>query len=129
MTAKEYLYQAFRLDQKIKSKLEQVVNLRDMAAKAMSSINAERVSGTTKRCPMENALIKLVDLEHEINDDIDQLMALKRELACVFGKIDNQACRLLLELRYLAGKNWAEVAKIMGYEVRWIYQMHGKALQ
>ena len=129
MNAKVYLSQAYRLDQQINSKLEQVSALRQLATKATSSIHAERVSGTTQRSPMENAVLKLIDLEYEINDDIDRLVDLKRELNALISAIDNHAYRIVLELRYLSGNTWEEVAGIMGYDLRWIYRLHGKALQ
>ena len=39
MTAKEYLGQAYRLDQRIDAKLEQVANLRALATKATARMN------------------------------------------------------------------------------------------
>lgn len=129
MNAKAYLSQAFRLDQQINSKLEQVSALRQLATKATASIHAERVSGTTHRSPMENAVIKLIDLEYEINSDIDRLVDLKRELNALILSIDNHAYRIVLELRYLSDNTWEEVANVMGYDLRWVYRLHGKALQ
>ena len=129
MTTKEYLSQAYKLDQRINSKLAQVASLRDMATKATASIHAGRVSGTEQRSPMENAVIRLIDLEHEINADIDKLIDLKRELVACISEIDNPVYRVLLELRYLGGKTWEDVSKAMGHELLWIYRLHGKALQ
>ena len=39
MTAKEYLSQAYKIDNDINSKLEQVASLRDLATKATSTIS------------------------------------------------------------------------------------------
>ncbi len=128
MDAKQYLAQAYYLDKRINSKIEQVASLRELASKATASIHAERVSGTSQRSPMENAVLKLIDLEYEINDDIDRLVDLKRELNAFISEIDNQAYRIVLELRYLNGNTWEEVADVMGYDLRWIYRLHGKAL-
>lgn len=129
MDAKQYLSQAYYLDKRINSKIEQVASLRELASKATASIHAERVSGTSQRSPMENAVLKLIDLEYEINDDIDQLVDLKRELNAFISEIDNHAYRIVLELRYLNGNTWEEVSDAMGYDLRWIYRLHGKALQ
>ncbi|MEC1771928.1 DUF1492 domain-containing protein [Schinkia azotoformans] len=129
MNAKEYLSQAFKLDQRINCKLEQVSVLRDLALKTTSVLQDDKVQGTKQRSPMENALVKLMSLEEEINDDIDQLIDLKRELAAFVSKIENSSYRLLLELRYLSGSTWEEVAAIMGYDLRWIYRLHRKALK
>jgi len=128
MNAKAYLSQAFRLDQQINSKLEQVSALRQLATKATASIHAERVSGTKQRSPLENAVVKLIDLEHEINGDIDRLVDLKRELNGFISGMENHAYKMVLELRYLSSNTWEEVADVMGYDLRWIYRLHGKAL-
>ena len=129
MTAKEYLYQAFRLDQQINSKLEQIAKLKHMATQATGRFQAERISGTPQHSPMENALVKLIDLEYEINDDIDRLVDLKREMAVLIAKIGDPSYRILLELRYLVGNTWEEIALRMGYDLRWVYRLHGRALQ
>lgn len=129
MNAKEYLSQAFQLDQRINSKLEQVSMLRDLALKTTSVLQDDKVQNTKQQSPMESALVKLMCLEEEINDDIDQLIDLKRELATFVSEIENPSYRLLLELRYLSGSTWEEVAAIMGYDVRWVYRLHRKALK
>jgi len=127
--AKEYLSQAFQLDQRINSKLEQVSMLRDLALKTTSVLQDDKVQSTKQQSPMESALVKLMNLEEEINDDIDQLIDLKRELATFVAEIENPSYRLLLELRYLSGSTWEEVAAMMGYDVRWVYRLHRKALK
>ena len=129
MNAKEYLSQAFQLDQRINSKLEQVSMLRDLALKTTSVLQDDKVQNTKQQSPMESALVKLMCLEEEINDDIDQLIDLKRGLATFVSEIENHSYRLLLELRYLSGSTWEEVAAIMGYDVRWVYRLHRKALK
>ena len=129
MTAKEYLAQAFRLDQRINSKLEQVSRLRNMAVKATGSFQAERISGTSQHSPMESAVVKLIDLEYEINDDIDRLVDLKREMTGLIEKIADPSYRVLLELRYLSINTWEDIAVKMGYDLRWVYRLHGRALK
>jgi len=42
--------------------------------------------------------------------------------------IDNHAYKMVLELRYLSGNTWEKVADVMGYDLRWIYRLHDKAL-
>ena len=129
MNAKEYLSQAYRLDQRINSKLKQVTNLRDLAARTTATIHPERVSGTKQRSPMENAIVKIIDLEHEINNDIDRLVDMKREISAVISTLKTPIHRIILELRYLEGKNWEEIAHAMDYDLRWVYRLHGRALK
>ena len=129
MNAKEYLSQAFRLDQKLNSKLEQVSKLRNLSMKASGLRLAERISGTKEHSLMESALVKMIDLEYEINADIDRLVDLKREMATLIERVNDPSQRLLLEMRYLCGNTWEDIAQKMGYDLRWVYRLHGKALQ
>ena len=67
MTAKEYLTQAYRIDQRINSKLEQVSSLRDLSTKATSTFSDVPPSGTRNVHRMEDVICKIVMLENEIN--------------------------------------------------------------
>lgn len=127
--AKEYFYRATKLDELINSKLQQVAVLRELALKTTSVLQSDKIQGTKKLSPMEDALVKLMSLEEEINTNIDNLVNLKRELASFISRINNPSYQLLLELRYLSGRTWDEVAAMMGYEVSWIYRLHKKALK
>lgn len=49
MTIKEYLSQAYRIDQRINSKLEQVQSLRELAEKATSTLSDTPYSGNSNK--------------------------------------------------------------------------------
>lgn len=129
MTAKEYLGQAYRIDQRINSKLEQVGSLRALAAKATSTFSNTPPSGSRNVHSMEGIIVKIIDLENEINADIDTLVDLKREIMGVIKVIDNPEYQTLLELRYLCFYSWEKVAVEMDYDLRYIYKLHRKALE
>ncbi|MCD7785722.1 MAG: DUF1492 domain-containing protein [Oscillospiraceae bacterium] len=128
MTAKEYLDQAYRLDQRIDSKLSQVSSLNDLALKCTSTITGMPRNPSPSVSSMEVAICKIVDLEDEINHDIDALVDLKREIVDVIKKVDNIECQTLLELRYLCFKTWEEIAVEMNYCIDNVYKLHRKAL-
>ena len=128
MTAKEYLGQAYRLDQRINSKIEQVASLNELATKCTSSLtgmprNPNRASST-----MADAVAKIIDLQAEINRDIDRLVDLKREIVSVIKSIDNLEYQTLLEKRYLCFLNWEQIAVDMGYDLRYLHKLHNRAL-
>ena len=130
MTAKEYLSQAYWLNQRIDRKLAQVSRLKHMATQATGRFQAERLSGTGRHSPMESCLVEVIDLEYEINADIDRLVDLKCELAACILELEDCSQKRVLELRYLGGLTWEEIAKLMrDYDVQRIFQVHGKALQ
>lgn len=128
MTAKEYLSQAYRLDQRINSKIEQVASLNELATKCTSTLtgmprNPNRASST-----MADAVEKIIDLQNEINRDIDRLVDLKREIVTVIKAIENPEHQTLLEKRYLCFLTWEKIAVDMGYDLRWLYRIHKRAL-
>ncbi len=129
MTTKEYLSQAFHIDHQINSKLEQLQALRDLATKTTSPMNDMPGSPTRNVTKMEDAVIKIIALSEEINDDVDQLVDLKIEITHAIKKVDDVECALLLELRYLCFKTWEQIAVELGYDIRHVYRLHQLALQ
>jgi hypothetical protein len=128
MTAKEYLGQAYRIDQRINSKLEQVSSLRELATKATAVWSDMPSSSTRNVQSMECVIAKMIDLEEEINRDIDTLVDLKREIVQGIKGVSNPEYQTLLELRYLCFKTWEEIAVDMGYSIRNIYNLNDLAL-
>ena len=125
---KNFLMKAYYMDERINSKLEQVASLRALATKATSTLSDTPPSGSRNVQSMENVIVKIIDLENEINEDIDTLVDLKREIVGVIKRIDNPEYQTLLELRYLCFKSWEQIAVDMGYELRWLYRLHHRAL-
>lgn len=130
MNAKEYLSQAIWLDQRINNKLEQKEQLEALAKKVTVNFTQEKVSGgRATTSPMEDATVKLIDLCHEINDDIDELITLKAEILEIISKVDDPVSQLLLQMRYIEGKTWEEVAYDLDYNSRTVFKIHGRALK
>ena len=127
MNAKEYLGQAYRLDQRINSKLEQVASLNELATKCSSTLTGMPRNPNRGTSTMADAVGKIVDLQAEINRDIDRLVDLKREMVSLIKAVDNPEYQTLLELRYLCFKTWEQIAVDMGYSIQHIYRLREKA--
>lgn len=128
MNVKEYLGQAYRIDQRINSKIEQVSSLHSLATKATSTLTDMPGSPNRNIHRMEDVIVKIIDLENEINQDIDKLVDLKAEIMGVIKGVDNPEYQTLLELRYLCFKPWEQIAMEMGYSINNLFKMHRKAL-
>ena len=129
MTAKEYLGQAYRLDQRINSKLEQVLSLRELTTKATATMSDMPGGGSRNVYKMQDIIGKIVDLENEINADIDKLVDLKREMVAVIKAVADPEYQTLLELRFLCFKTWEQIAVDMNYSIQHIYRLRDKALK
>lgn len=128
MTKKEYLSQAYRLDQRINSKLDQVASLNGLATKCTITLSDMPHNPNHSTFTMEDAVSKIVDLQSEINHDIDHLIDLKREMVKVIKAVNSTEHQTLLELRYLCFKTWEQIAVDMGYNVRHVYRIHDEAV-
>lgn len=129
LTAKEYLSRAHRIDQRINAKLEQVHSLRARATNITAVMSDMPVNHTPDAHPMESTIVRLIDLEREINSDIDCLVDLKREMYDIVRSVTNPEYQLLLELRYLLFKTWPEIAASLNTEERTVFNIHGRALE
>ena len=129
MDAKEYLSQAYRIDQRINSKLEQVMSLRALLGKATGTLSGTPKAATPNLHSMEDTICKMVDMENEINADIDTLVDLKTEIMTCIKQVGNPEYQTLLELRYLCFKNWEDISTEMDYSLRRLYELHNLALE
>lgn len=130
MDIKTYLNQAYRIDQRINSKLEQIKYLRELAAKATSTLSDTGVSSDSKDVqPMESIIVKILDLEREIDMDINVLVDLKREIISIIKQIKNPEYQILLELKYLCFKTWEQIAIDMDYSIQHIFRLHNQSLR
>ena len=127
MTAVEYLSQAYRLDIRINSKIEQVASLNDLALKATSVITGMPHNPNKGVSTMADTIDKIIDLQAEINRDIDTLVDLKSEIVTVIKAVGNTEYQTLLEKRYLNYMSWESIAVDMGYSIQHLYRLREKA--
>lgn len=128
MTAKEYLSQAWKIDKMVNAKLSQVTSLRGLAEKASATLSDMPPSGERNTCRMEDIIIKIVDLEREINADIDRLIDMKRDIMAAIKGLDNEEHRIVLELRYLCFMPWEAIIDEMRYSRTHVFDFHQDAL-
>lgn len=129
MNAKEYMNQAYRLDQRINSKLEQLESLNALATKSTTSLDGMPKSSRKSKSPMAETVVKIVDLQKEINQDIDRLVDLKREYIKIIKEVENPEHQMILEKRYLCFKTWEQIAVDLGYSIQHIYRKRNEALR
>ena len=128
MDAKTYLQQVINIDQQINSRLEQLGRLKTLATHTTSTISdMPKAQGSVSR--MEDTIIKIITMEHEIDEEIDRLVDLKVEVRKQISLMEDARCRLILEERYLNGKKWEAIAASLNYTVRNVQILHGKALE
>jgi DNA-directed RNA polymerase specialized sigma subunit len=127
MITKEQLATIPHIDQMITSKHNQMVQLQEMALCVQSSnLLSERVQSSRNPDPMRTA-DRAMDMAAEIQEDINELLALRTEAAALFKSLPERD-KTLMELRYLEGLTWKTVADRMNYSIRQIFNIHGSIL-
>lgn len=127
MTAKEFLSQGYKIDQQITLKLEQLEMQRSLATKATSTIGYQGSHGS-RQSAFESTVLKIIALDDMINEQVDWLVDIKRQIITVISSISEDEYRILLESRYLCFKSWDCISEITKYDRRYIYKIHRKAL-
>ena len=127
--AKKYLSQAFGLNQRIESKIDQIAILNDLATKATVTYSDMPKSPNRAGSRMEDAICKIIDLEVEINKDIDQLVDLKSDITHLIKKVNTHEYQIVLEQRYLCFKTWEQISVDLGYSIQHTFRLHDQALR
>ena len=117
------------LPQPINSKISHLTTLRSPSTNSPATLSDMPGNATPNTHRMEDIIVKMVDLENEINSDIDSLVDLKAEMVSVIKNVRNPELQTLLELRYLCFKTWEQIAVELGYSIESIYRLHREALK
>ena len=129
MTAQEYLSRAYRMEQQVESKLQQIEALRSMAESLTSCIGTEPVAHTRNVTSMQDTVNKIIEEEQELNAQIDRLVEIKKEIADTIARVTNVTYRLILEKRHLCFQMWEQIAYDMNYSIRSVQTKYGEALK
>ena len=78
---------------------------------------------------MEDVIIRIMELEGDLNQRIDELVEIKREIARTIDQVENVNMRLILEKRYLSFLPWEQIAVDLHYSGRWVEIKHSEALR
>ena len=130
MTAKEYLMQAYRLDNRIKLDTEEYRTIREMA-QGLSAVHYDSnttQSNTPSDASFVKALNQLWELEQKINEELCMLSALKVQIRDVIDTVKDPNERLVLSYHYIGGLKWTEIAQEMSADAKTIRRWHGDAL-
>lgn len=130
MNARQYLKQAYRLNERIKDKEERIADLKE-AAISVSAIDysKDKIQNTTQGDALYvNQIAQIIELEKKLNDDLQKLKRLKVEISQAIDAVDDVNCSLVLSKRYILMKSWEQIAEEMTYSVSQILRIHEKAL-
>jgi len=68
------------------------------------------------------------DLQSELDADVQKLVLSQKELCKKIDLLPDKELKAVLALRYVSMKTWEQVAKILDVSIRWVYNLHDRAL-
>lgn len=130
MTAKKYLNQAFRLNDKINANQMELDRLQELAVSIPSfDLSKDRVQSGSVSDHIGYTVDKIVALQQVINAEIDRLIDLKAEIRQRLNRISNDDFRLIIQKRYLNFQKWEQIAVDLGVTSQWAHVLHKRALK
>lgn len=130
MTAKEYLHQAYRLDHKISSDIEELARLREMSVSISSPKLGERVqTSRVAEAPFVRCILKIRELEEKINAEVDLYVDLKSEIRSIIERVENTDEQMVLRYRYIHNMTWEQIGDELHADSSTVRRWHGAALQ
>ena len=131
MTAKEYLQQLERLNTVINQKMKEQHELRAMS-KSIGGLDysKDRVSSSgAGDAPFVKPVLRIVELEQEINAEIDKYADEKHKIINQIQDLPNKTHIELLFKRYVEFKNFKTISSEMHITYQYSIEVHGEALR
>jgi DNA-directed RNA polymerase specialized sigma24 family protein len=128
--AKEFLKQPERLDLRIKNKLIEKQQWKEIALGITANMDGERVqSSSGAKSKMAEAVIKCVDMEAEIDSLIDELIDTKKKVIQTIEQLDSATEYNVLHMRYIQYLSLQDIADHYNRDYGWVTTTHGRALK
>lgn len=125
MTVKQWLSRARQCDREIAVLSKAKDRERDRLLSMTASLDGDPVMHSSDPHKFDS-YVELVD---EMNRRIDELYAIKKEVAAVIDKVQDDRLREILLLRYVSIMSWEEIAVAMDLSYRHVCRRHGDALE
>ena len=129
LNAEEFLSQAYRIDQQIQSKVAQLDRIRACAYGSGIRFGDVKVQTSGPPNRVEESVLKIMEEERAINEEIDRLVDTKRQIREVISQVEDVTCRLLLEKRNLLFQTWIDICRDMNMSKRWAQTRYKEAVE
>lgn len=128
MNAKEFLMRGINLERRVDTIKEQIEHYKALVNDC-SVTYSDSPKSTASNYKLEECTQKIMDLQEELCEAMADLVDVTCEISRAIQKIENYDYQDLLVKRYVLGEPWEKIATDLGYELRYIHKLHGRALQ
>lgn len=115
------------IDKMIRYKLEELRELEELSTCVPALQTKEKVQTSVQNKSMD-IVVKIADFKREIEKDYNRLIELKKEAYSLIQNLEGKE-KILMDLRYIGGKEWQEIAYLLGWSYRHTTRVHGEILK
>ena len=124
---KEELTEIIIADKKIRAKKETAAALYELAT-SVPGIDTTTLKVQTSSRSENEIITKYLDLERELKKDIAAVLEKKETVYKKLQVLDGLE-KDIMQLRYIGGLSWDEIADKVNISSRHVYRIHDKALE
>lgn len=127
MKAKDYLLQISKIDRIIENKIAELEHWKAIATGTTTYSDGDRVQSSGNKYKMEDAVLKCIEINDEINSEIDRLVDTRKEVINTIEQLKLDEYDVLHKI-YVQRKDFKDVSAIMDKSYSWVTSKHGRAL-
>ncbi|MBO7275258.1 MAG: hypothetical protein J6V15_02675 [Clostridia bacterium] len=125
---KEYLRRYMRINREIDRLLAEKERWKDLALKVTPTYSDMPKGSHSGADRVQNAIEKIDEIERMIDEKIDTLVDLRKEIEVILAQIRSERTRTILERRYIDGQTIEQIAAAEHLEERWVRRLCNKAI-
>lgn len=132
MSTKEYLQQIYVMDRRIRRLKARREKLRAEMYSVKSpagSMSADRVQTTTTGDNMLRLIARVDEIEKDIIAQLEEYEERKQSICRQIDRMPEGKEKDVIHSRYILFHKWERIAVDLDVSVRYVYMLHGKALQ
>ena len=130
MNNQKILIKCYYLPKLIESKTEEIKRLRELS-ESIPGVDPSREyipGGTQVQCRFAEIIDKVIDLEGEVLNDIDELLDMQKEAYKIINTLEDDTEKLVLQYYYIDRLRMDDIAAEIGYCTRQAQRIKKKAL-
>lgn len=128
MSTKEWLSRAWKIDNEITALERELLSAKERMLSVTAHYSDIKVQ-TSRTNNTENATVNYMEYKNKLECRVDDLYAVKCEIADAISKVDNPTYKTLLTLRYLQFMTWEKIAVELDITFQWVHVLHKRALK
>lgn len=129
MTAKQYLRQIQSIENRIDRIRQQLHKIGlEMDTLKSPDYGKDRIASTSSGDQMINMIIRYDEQYSKLMREMRRLLEVRTRICDEIEQLSDDRYKKILFERYVMHRTWEDVAEITGYETRYVYDLHSKAL-